>query len=69
MFLHFIAILGHSSPPFSRTLYQYRDGKTNRNSPSATAEAWLSPDRFEAGSISILPDVGVSWSLVGTKKG
>jgi len=35
----------------------------------AKAGQWMSPERFEPGSISIQPYVGVSWSLVGIKKG
>lgn len=35
----------------------------------AKAETWMSAERFEPTSISIQPYVGVSWSLVGTKRG
>lgn len=34
----------------------------------AKAQSWMSAERFEPGSVSIKPYVGVSWSLVGRKR-
>ncbi len=54
---------------FKRTVlnvYDKLNAPQTRFTTRATAEAWMSPERFE--TVSILPYCGVSWSLVGRKR-